>query len=132
MPPTPDQPVDEPRSAEPGAGHFGVDARPHGPGTLVARVRGDLDYLVAPVLRRWLLERLAALVPVVVVDLTGVTLLSAAAIQTLITVHDLAPEHGVDVRFVASTRAVLRPLQLTGVDAALPLHPTLDEATTGR
>jgi anti-sigma B factor antagonist len=113
----------------PGVAPFAVDVQPHAPGVLVARVQGDLDYLVAPTLRRRLLERLGASVPVLVVDLSLVTLLSAAAIQVLLTLHEMAPEHGVEVRLVAANRAVLRPLQLTGVDAHLPLHATIDDAT---
>lgn len=113
----------------PGIAPFAVDVRPHAPDLVVARVQGDLDYVVAPTLRRHLLERLGAAVPVLVVDLTLVTLLSAAAIQVLLTVQEMAIERGVELRLVASGRAVLRPLQLTGVDAHLPLHASLDEAT---
>lgn len=128
-PQPPNPPADGAPIPVPGVPPFAVDVRAHGPGVLVAHVRGDLDYLVTPALRRHLLERLAAGFPLLVVDLTAVTLLSAAAIQVLLTVHELAREHGVEVRLVAATRAVLRPLQLTGVDAQLPLHVTVDEAT---
>lgn len=130
MPPHPHTPpADDVPPALPGVPPFGVEVRPHDTGALVARVRGDLDYLVAPALRRHLLERLEATVPLLVVDLTAVTLLSAAAIQVLLTVHDMAPAHGAEVRVVADNRAVLRPLQLTGVDAQLRLHASVDEAT---
>lgn len=114
------------RPLPPGPTRFGFDVLPP---TSVTRVRGDIDYLVAPVLRRHLLEHIASARSVLVVDLSGVTLLSAAAIQALATVCSVAPEQGVEVRLVAASRVVLRPLQLTGMDEHLPLYPTIDAAT---
>lgn len=128
MPQSLKPPADDSLPAVSGVPPFAVDVLSHAPGVLLARVRGDLDYLVAPILRRRLLERLGSAVPLLIIDLSAVTLLSAAAIQTLLTVHQMAPRHGVDVRLVGGGRAVLRPLQITGVDAQLRLHPTLDEA----
>ena len=51
-------------------------------------------------------------VPVLVLDLDGVMLPSAAAMETLLELDDLASSFGCEVRVVASTRAVLRPLTL--------------------
>lgn len=93
----------------------------------IARIAGDLDYSVTPALRRRLLDGLAG-IEIFVLDLTGVSLLSAAAMEMLVDLHDLCDGHRVRLGIVAATRAVLRPLALTGLDQRLPLHPSQEAA----
>lgn len=111
---------------------YRLEVRPaRGGRARIARIAGDLDYSVTPALRRRLLDRLAG-AEVFVVDLTAVSLLSAAAMEMLVDLHELCAGHQVRLGIVAATRAVLRPLGLTGLDQRLPLYPNeqaaLDQA----
>ncbi|HET6878458.1 MAG TPA: STAS domain-containing protein [Jatrophihabitans sp.] len=125
------EPTDPP-DADCAAPLYRLDVVPvRGSSARVARIAGDLDYSVTPALRRRLLDELAG-VEVFVVDLTAVSLLSAAAMEMLIDLHTLCAGHHVQLRIVAATRAVLRPLGLTGLDRRLPLYPSRDAALDQR
>ncbi len=96
-------------------------------GVVHARVCGDVDYIVTPSLRRDLIAYLTGDVYALVVDLTEVTMLSVSAMETLLIVEEMAHEFGVAMYLVADSRAVLRPLILTGLHRRLRIHPSLDE-----
>ena len=118
----------------PDAEPTGAVLRLHPPadGAVVAEVTGDLDVLVTPALTRDLVAAAGPDVPVLVVDLQGVTLLSAAAIAMLVDVARDAGARGSQVRMVAASRAVLRPLAVTGDDVHLPLFSSLPAALGAR
>ncbi|SHF48795.1 anti-anti-sigma factor [Jatrophihabitans endophyticus] len=101
-----------------------------GDGVRVARVGGELDYVVTPRLRGDLLDRVDG-AATLVLDLSEVTLLSAAAMEMLLAVDVLGTARGCEVRIVAGTRAVRRPLTLTGLDERLRLFDSLDAARRG-
>lgn len=96
-------------------------------GIVHARITGDVDYVVAPSLRRCLVERLGGDIHALVVDLSAVTLLSLSAMETLLIVDEMAHEFGVAMHVVADSRAVIRPLVLAGLHRRLRIHPSLDE-----
>jgi anti-anti-sigma factor len=64
----------------------------------------------------------------VVVDLTETVFFGSTGIAALLRTAALAREHGIDMAVVADHRAVLRPLQLTGVDQELRIRPSVDLA----
>jgi len=76
---------------------------------------GEIDSSSAPQLRAELEEILAAGVRELTVDLTGVTFLDSAGLCVLAAVHRRAVAEGVRLRVLVSTRAVIRPLQITGL-----------------
>jgi anti-anti-sigma factor len=115
-------PVAVPRGA---AGR--VEIRPLAPGVVLAQVSGDLDYLVTPSVRRHLFEQLGRC-DCLVVDLSAVTLLSGAALDMLVDVDALASPSGTEIRIVAATRPVCRPLRLTGLDRSLRVHSSVASA----
>lgn len=121
MPP-PDHSTDPP---------YRLDTEPVADGVVVARVAGDLDYLGTPMLRRRLLDQVEAQLSVLVLDLAEVTLLSAAAMEMLLAVDVLATAHGCEVRVVANTRAVRRPLTLTGLVERLRVFESVAAAAAG-
>lgn len=127
-------PVDDHRPEESGSrprpdgDRVGVELRTVRDGVLIATIAGDLDYVVTPRLRRRLAGSVDAAVSVLVLDLDGVTLLSAAAMETLLELDHLASSFGCEVRVVASTRAVLRPLTLLRLDRRLRLRASVAEA----
>jgi anti-sigma B factor antagonist len=98
------------------------------PDAIVLAVRGAVDMSTSPWLRDHLLARLRDAVPQVILDLTGVGFLSAAGLTTLVTVVDAAVAAEVELRVVASTRPVLLPLTITGLDDVLDICPDVTSA----
>ena len=78
-------------------------------------VTGEVDSSTAPSLRAAVDSAFADRVPTLTVDLDGVTFLDSAGLCVLAGAHRRAVEDGVVLRVVASTRAVIRPLQITGL-----------------
>ncbi|MFQ1003970.1 STAS domain-containing protein [Modestobacter sp. SSW1-42] len=80
-------------------------------------VSGEIDSTTAPGLRTCLLEVLDRPGTTTVdVDLTGVTFLDSAGLSALATAHRAAEAGGRTLRMrVGGTRAVVRPLQITGL-----------------
>jgi anti-sigma B factor antagonist len=76
---------------------------------------GEIDSTSAPVLRERLQDVLESGAPEFVVDLVGVTFLDSAGLCVLAAAHRRASAQGVGMRVVAASRAVIRPLQITGL-----------------
>lgn len=115
-------------TSEPGqrAVTFAVD---HREGALVVWIGGELDLLTVPDLRVCVADAIAQTTGSVVIDLTDVGFLSSAGLQLLISVHsDLAAEHRTLGLVTGDNRPVVRPLQVTGLDQLLVLHPDLPAA----
>ena len=77
-------------------------------------VTGEVDSSSAPVLREHLDTLLESPLTELTIDLAGVTFLDSAGLCVLAAVHRRV---GTDVtlRVLASSRAVIRPLQITGL-----------------
>ena len=78
-------------------------------------VSGEVDSSTAPRLREVVDAAFADRVPALTVDLDGVTFLDSAGLCVLAGAHRRAAEGDVLLRVVASSRAVIRPLQITGL-----------------
>lgn len=78
-------------------------------------VAGEVDSTSAPVLRQHLDALLDDEVRELTVDLTAVTFLDSAGLCVLAAAHRRALEQDVAMRVLASSRAVVRPLQITGL-----------------
>ncbi|MCT2584358.1 anti-sigma factor antagonist [Actinophytocola gossypii] len=101
---------------------------------VLTRVIGEIDLNVFDELRRALdtaLALTAAPYPMVV-DLDGVSFLSSAGLAELVGIDERARTRGVEVRFVATRREVLRPLRLTGLLDHLDIRAEVDEALSRR
>lgn len=81
----------------------------------VVRAAGEIDSTTAPQLSVHLTEQLDADVRELVVDLQGVSFLDSAGLCVLATAHRRAARQDVRMRVLASSRAVIRPLQITGL-----------------
>ncbi|MFE6477078.1 STAS domain-containing protein [Streptomyces rochei] len=66
--------------------------------------------------------------PRVVIDMSQVTFMDSSGINILIAAHQELTAAGGWLRLAAPTGAVLRVLQLVGVDQFIECHPTLTEA----
>ena len=76
---------------------------------------GEVDSTSAPQLHAELDAQLDAGVRELIVDLDGVTFLDSAGLCALAAIHRRATAQGVVLRVLASHRAVIRPLQITGL-----------------
>jgi anti-sigma B factor antagonist len=90
---------------------------------------GEIDSSSAPVFRKHIETVLDAGATEVVLDLTGVTFLDSAGLCVLAAAHRRAAAQGVGLRVLAASRAVIRPLQITGLWALLKVEH-VDPATT--
>ena len=96
-------------------------------GTVVLCVRGELDVATTPALGESVELALRARPAGLVIDLSEVTFLSSAGLFALAAATRAGKGHTV-VRVVAAGRECERPTYLTGLDAVLALHRTLDDA----
>ena len=76
---------------------------------------GEVDSTSAPVLREQIDAVLDSGAPEFVVDLVQVSFLDSAGLCVLAAAHRRAGERGIRMRVLASSRAVIRPLQITGL-----------------
>ena len=76
---------------------------------------GEVDSTSAPVLRQQLDALLDGDVSELTVDLGRVTFLDSAGLCVLAAAHRRAVRQNVTMRVLASSRAVIRPLQITGL-----------------
>ena len=76
---------------------------------------GEIDSTSAPLLSKHLADMLDSDVRELTVDLRGVSFLDSAGLCVLATVHRRAVRQDVQMRVLASSRAVVRPLQITGL-----------------
>ena len=82
---------------------------------VLVRATGEIDSSSAPALRTELTGVLDLTPPEIVLDLGGVTFLDSAGLSVLAAAHRRATADGVRLRVLVSGRAVVRPLQITGL-----------------
>lgn len=99
------------------------------PGTALLDVHGEIDTLTAPPLERALLDLLSDPGPDrLVVDLSGVTFLASSGLAVLLRAAHRAAERELRLRLVTSSRAVRRPLQITGSDQLFDMYEDVPTA----
>lgn len=91
-----------------------IDVVAHGSSVRLL-VTGEIDSSTAPALGRGIDDVLAGAPGSLTVDLCGVSFLDSAGLSVLASAHRLAREAGVALRVLAASRAVVRPLQITGL-----------------
>jgi anti-sigma B factor antagonist len=85
-------------------------------GSVCIVATGEIDSSSAPQFRRTLETLLTEPgLSEIVVDLAGVTFLDSAGLCVLAAAHRRTKGRGVQLRVLASSRAVIRPLQITGL-----------------
>jgi anti-sigma B factor antagonist len=92
---------------------------------VIIHVGGEIDMLTAPQLREVLLAHVDRPSGDVVVDLDGVTFLASTGLSVLVEVAKHAKTSGSALRLVCTSRAVIRPMELTGLDQAFDLHTSM-------
>ncbi|WP_051684273.1 STAS domain-containing protein [Blastococcus sp. URHD0036] len=94
-------------------------------------VAGEVDCSTAPRLTACLDSELASAPAELVIDLTEVSFLDSAGLHALVTAHAHAGRIGVPMRVLVATRAVLRPIQVTGLEDLLGVERVQPGAETG-
>ncbi|MGW6732410.1 STAS domain-containing protein [Streptomyces sp. NPDC055013] len=99
-------------------------------GVRVVTARGEIDQTVQEVFSRALSEDDRVVPTRIVLDLGGVTFMDSSGINVLLTAHrEASATHGW-LRLACPRDAVLRVLQLVGVDTLIDCYPTVDQALT--
>jgi anti-sigma B factor antagonist len=100
-------------------------------GWTVVSLYGELDVATAPSLREQLIELVNDGHTQLVLDLDGIDFLDSTGLGTLIGALRRARTQGGDLRLVCTETRVTRLFEITGLDKAVPLLPSLDAAVAG-
>ncbi|MFE3166108.1 STAS domain-containing protein [Streptomyces sp. NPDC059224] len=97
-------------------------------GVRVVALRGELDHTTGDLARQALKPPADEAYPRTVADLSHLTFMDSAGINALIAAHRAAADAQGWLRVAGAQRAVRRVLELVGIDALIPCHPTVNEA----
>jgi anti-sigma B factor antagonist len=95
---------------------------------VVLSVCGEVDLLSAPQLTGAIHHALAQRPVGLIVDLTDVKFLASIGMSVLVEAREQVSAISGRFGVVAESAATSRPIKLLGVDAILPLYPTLEDA----
>ena len=106
------------------------------PDAVLVRVTGEIDSSTAGELRSHLEASLEQADThesrLLIVDLQGVTYFGSAGLNAVLDSYKQGLRAGTSVRLVADNDLVVRPIEVTNLDALLELYPTLPDALEGR
>jgi anti-anti-sigma factor len=106
------------------------------PEAVLVRVTGEIDSSTAGELRSQLeaslLQANTHESRLLIVDLQGVTYFGSAGLNAVLDCYKQGLRAGTSVRLVADNDLVVRPIEVTNLDALLELYPTLPDALEGR
>lgn len=94
----------------------------------VVTATGEIDITTAESLRDALLSALNAGARGLVVDMTAVTFLDSAGVTALVRAARRAAANEATFRLAVTAQAVLRVLNLVGVDRLIQVHPSVASA----
>jgi anti-sigma B factor antagonist len=100
-------------------------------GWTIVSVYGEVDVATAPSLRELLIGLVGDGAVRLVLDLEGVDFLDSTGLGTIISALKRVRTHGGDLRLVCTQARIARLFEITGLDKAVPLQPTVDAAVAG-
>jgi anti-sigma B factor antagonist len=123
---------DDNLSACGGTDLLGLVVQERADGVRVLAVDGELDGLTAPLLGACLREQIAANPAHLVLDLQAVRFLGSSGLNCLLDARESAQQiPGLQLHIAGVvTRAVARPLEVTGLLERFDTYPTLEDALT--
>lgn len=96
-------------------------------GVHVVALTGDIDHTTAGIFRQALTPP-GQSAPHTVADFHDVTFMDSSGINILVAANNAARAHGGSLRLAHTPTPVLDLLRIVGLDAILPLYPTLEDA----
>jgi anti-sigma B factor antagonist len=100
-------------------------------GWTVVHVYGELDVATSPTLREQLIRLVGDGRSRLVLSLDGVDFLDSTGLGTIVSALKRVRTHDGDIRLVCTQARITRLFEITGLDKAIPLLPTLDAAVAG-
>ena len=97
----------------------------------IVTLTGELDAFDAPGLRKTFEQALAAAPAVVVLDLASVAFLDSTVLGAIVGLLRRQREAGRELRVVLPESTARRVFEITGLDSALDVVPSREEATGG-
>jgi anti-sigma B factor antagonist len=94
--------------------------------TTLLVLRGDLDIVTAPDLRDALVEVIVDGARIVI-DMEAVDFLDSAGLGILVGGLKRARTHGGELELVCSSRGVLKPIEITGLDRVFTIHRSRED-----
>lgn len=98
------------------------------PDSVVLHVEGEVDTLTAPLFDSAVKMQLDAAPPYLVLDLTGVSFLGSSGLAVLIRAAADSAERDIRLALVTESRAVLRPLEVTGTAEGFTIYASVATA----
>ncbi|MEU5693810.1 anti-sigma factor antagonist [Actinosynnema sp. NPDC020468] len=117
----------EPAAPTQRSGQIDITVRQVAEGVAVVAVAGEIDMVTAPELRAGVLEHLESSTTFVL-DLSGVSFLGSAGLAVLVEASQHSRRRDAAFRVVAVKRAVIRPLEATGLGDVFSVHDSVDDA----
>jgi anti-sigma B factor antagonist len=100
-------------------------------GWTVVSIYGELDVATAPSLREKLIGLVGDGSNQLILDLEGVDFLDSTGLGVIVSALKRARTQGGDLRLVCTQARIRRLFEITGLDKAVPLLPSLDAAVSG-
>ena len=100
-------------------------------GWAVVSLFGELDVATAPDMKERLVDLVNEGRSRIVLDLGGVDFLDSTGLGMIVSALKRARTHGGDLRIVCTESRITRLFEITGLDKAIPLLPTVDAAVAG-
>jgi anti-sigma B factor antagonist len=97
-------------------------------GWTVVTVHGEIDVATSPTLRECLIDLVNGGATRLVLDLEAVDFLDSTGLGTIVSLLKRVRTHGGDLRLVCTEARIRRLFEITGLERAVPLHASLDDA----
>jgi anti-sigma B factor antagonist len=94
----------------------------------VVTVHGEIDVATSPTLRERLIDLVNDGGTRLVLDLEAVDFLDSTGLGTIVSILKRVRTHGGDLRLVCTEARIRRLFEITGLDKAVPLYASLDDA----
>jgi anti-sigma B factor antagonist len=96
----------------------------------ILHVAGEIDLLTANLLGERIREQLLPETKLLVLDLSEVSFLGSAGLAEIVSASQAGKDSGTRLVLVATNRAVIRPLEATGLLSMLTVYDTVTDALT--
>jgi stage II sporulation protein AA (anti-sigma F factor antagonist) len=107
--------------------HLSVSQRTTAEGVHVVALAGAIDHTTAGAFHQ-ALTLTPDSAPHTVIDFHDVTFMDSSGINVLVAANNTVRARGGSLRLAAAPTRVLELLHIVGLDALLPLHPTVEDA----